>query len=59
MAPKTRRPGNSYAEDRELIEMAKTMTLEAIAKKTGRKPESILLSARRLSVSIKGRPKPS
>jgi len=47
----------SFASDRALVEMAKTMDLNSIAKKTGRKPESILRTAKRLSVSIKG-PKP-
>jgi hypothetical protein len=40
--------------DRELIELAKTMDLAAIVRKTGRKPESILKTARRLSLTIKG-----
>jgi hypothetical protein len=46
---------HSWAAERELIELAKTNTLEAIAKKTGRKPESILKMAKRLGLSIKGR----
>jgi hypothetical protein len=45
--------GRSMKADRELIEMAKTMDLAAIVKKTGRKPEAILKTARRLGVSIK------
>jgi len=45
----------SSAADRELIALAKTKTLEAIARKTGRKPEAILKTARRLGVSIKKR----
>jgi hypothetical protein len=40
--------------DRELIELAKTMNLIAIAKKTGRKPEGSLKTAKRLGISIKG-----
>jgi hypothetical protein len=40
---------------RELIEMAKTMDLAAIVKKTGRTPKSILITANRLGLSIKGR----
>jgi hypothetical protein len=51
----TRRPGPaSFATQRELIALAKTMDLEAIAKKTGRKPESILKSAKPLGIKIKG-----
>jgi hypothetical protein len=45
----------SWAAERELIELAKTMDLEAIVKKTGRKPESIIKTAKRLGLSIKGR----
>jgi hypothetical protein len=46
--------GRSYAFDRALIEMAKTMDLNAIARKTGRVPASILRRALRLGISIKG-----
>jgi hypothetical protein len=46
--------GRSFASDRALGEMAKTMDLKSIAKKTGRTPKSILRTAKRLSVSIKG-----
>jgi hypothetical protein len=45
----------SFAYQRELIEMAKTMDLAAIVKRTGRTPKSILNTAQRLSLSIKGR----
>jgi predicted RNA-binding protein with PUA-like domain len=45
----------SMASDRAFVEMAKIMDLNAIAKKTGRQPESILKTARRLGVLIKGR----
>ena len=45
--------GPSMKAERDLIEMAKTMDLAAIVKKTGRKPEAILRTARRLGVSIK------
>jgi ribosomal protein L11 len=45
----------SMASDRALVEMAKTMDLDGIAKKTGRTHESILKTARRLGVSITGR----
>jgi hypothetical protein len=51
--PKRRGP-NAWAADRELIELAKMMDLEAIAKKTGRKPESVLKTAKRLGIKIKG-----
>jgi hypothetical protein len=47
--------GRSMASDRALVEMAKTMDLSAIAKKTGRSPESVLKTAMRLSISIKRR----
>jgi hypothetical protein len=50
--------GRSYAAQRELIVMAKTMSLAAIAKRTGRSPESILRMAKRIGATIKGRPKP-
>jgi hypothetical protein len=46
--------GRSYAFDRALIEMAKTMDLNEIAKKTGRVPEALLKRALRLGISIKG-----
>jgi predicted RNA-binding protein with PUA-like domain len=45
----------SMASDRAFVVMAKTMDLNAIAKKTGRQRESILKTAMRLGVSIKGR----
>jgi hypothetical protein len=44
----------SWASERELIALAKTMDMEGIAKKTGRKPESILKTAKRLGIKIKG-----
>jgi hypothetical protein len=44
----------TLAADRQLIEMAKTMDLNTIAKKTGRKRISILRTALRLCISIKG-----
>jgi hypothetical protein len=46
--------GRAYAFDRALIEMAKTMDLNAIAKKTGRTPAALLKTALRLGISIKG-----
>jgi|HubBroStandDraft_2_1064218.scaffolds.fasta_scaffold3513846_1 hypothetical protein len=45
--------GISIASDRAIVKMAETMNLDAIAKETGRTPESILRTARRLSLSIK------
>jgi hypothetical protein len=50
--PKTRLSG--FASQRELIELAKTMDLAEIVRKTGRTPSNILLSAKRLGISIKG-----
>jgi hypothetical protein len=47
--------GKSMKAERELIAMARTMDLAAIVKKTGRSPEAILKTAKRLGVSIKGR----
>jgi hypothetical protein len=56
MAPKPKRRRTSgFAAQRELIAMAKTMNLAAIVKKTGRTPKSIMITANRLSLSIKGR----
>jgi hypothetical protein len=46
--------GRAYAFDRALIEMAKTMDLNAIAKKTGRTPAALLKRGTRLGISIKG-----
>jgi hypothetical protein len=56
MAPGPKRLDlRSLASDRQLIELAKTMDLEAIAKKTRRKPEAILKKAMRLGIKIKAR----
>jgi hypothetical protein len=52
------RYGRSFATDREFVKMAQTMGLNAIVKRTGRKPESIIKTALRLAVTLKGRPKP-
>jgi hypothetical protein len=53
MAAKPKRSGtHSRAAERALVELAKKMNLKAIAKKTGRKPESILKTARRLGIKI-------
>jgi hypothetical protein len=49
-----KRPGQSYAAQRELIELAKTLDLNALARRTGRTQASILKSAQRLSITIKG-----
>jgi hypothetical protein len=54
MAVKKLDRGRSFASDRAFVEMAKTMDLNAIAEKTGRTPESIFKTAKRLSISIKG-----
>jgi hypothetical protein len=51
--PKTRLAG--YAAQRELIEMAKTLDLDAIVRRTGRTRKAILESARRLGISIRRR----
>ena len=42
MATTSKQPGRSFSDERQLIELAKTMDLEAIAKRTGRKPEAVL-----------------
>ncbi|MGA3242962.1 MAG: hypothetical protein ABSG03_42520 [Bryobacteraceae bacterium] len=55
MAKTIRRHGSwSMKPDRELIELAKTNTLEAIAKKLQRQPKSILDKAKKLGLPIKG-----
>jgi hypothetical protein len=51
-APRRLEP-RSWAADRELIALAKTMDLEKIAKRTGHKPEAILKRAMRLGIKIK------
>jgi len=55
MAP--RRPGRSFSDERQLIELAKTIGLEAIAKKIGKTSKAVLKMAMRLGVSIKGKAK--
>jgi hypothetical protein len=57
MAIKKPNHGPSFASDRALIEMAKTDRFEAIVKQLGRTPESILKTAKRLGIAIKGKPK--
>jgi hypothetical protein len=54
MATTPKRPEPySRAVDRELIALAKTLDLEAIVKRTGRKPEAVLKMAKRLGVSLR------
>jgi len=54
-----KRPGShTWAADRELIALAKTKSLETIARKTGRTPEAILKTAKRLGLSIRRNAKP-
>jgi hypothetical protein len=43
----------SMKADRELIELAKTKTLEAIADQIQRPPATILRAAKRLGLSVK------
>jgi hypothetical protein len=50
------RKHNSMADERELIALAKTMTLDEIVRRTGRETKGILRTARRLCVSIRGKP---
>jgi ribosomal protein L11 len=54
IAPKRTRL-SGYASQRELIDLAKTMDLDAIVRKTGRTRQNILTSAKRLGIKIKGR----
>ncbi|WP_159008969.1 hypothetical protein [Bradyrhizobium sp. S69] len=53
MATAAKRLARSWASDREPIALVQKLDLEAIAKKTGRKPEAILKTARRLGISLK------
>ena len=55
MAAAPKRPGRSFANERQIIDLAKTIDLEAIVKRTGRKPKAILMMAMRLGIKIKGR----
>ena len=57
MPTSPKRPGRSFSNERQLMELAKTLDLETIVKKTGRKPEAVLKMARRLGLSIKGKAK--
>jgi hypothetical protein len=55
MAEAPKRPGPaSGASQHELIELAKALDLAEIVRKTGRTPSNILMSAKRLGISIKG-----
>jgi hypothetical protein len=55
LATKSKRPRPaSFASQRELIELAKTMDLAEIISKTGQTPSKILHSAKRLGISIRG-----
>jgi hypothetical protein len=55
MASTPKRLGpRSLASQRELIELAKALDLAEIVRKTGRTPSNILMSAKRLGISIKG-----
>jgi hypothetical protein len=47
--------GLSMKLDRELITLSRTRTLEAIAAKVQRQPESVLRRATKLGLSIKGK----
>jgi hypothetical protein len=58
MAAAPKRTGRSFASDREMIALAKTMDLETIVQKTGKKPESILKTAKRLGISLKSAARP-
>jgi hypothetical protein len=55
MVSKRNNRARSMKADRELIELAKTLDLKTIAQKVGRKPGAILITARRLGISIKGK----
>lgn len=58
MATAPKRPGRSFSDERQLIELAKTIDLEAIAKKTGRNPKAIVKIAKRLGISLKSAERP-
>jgi hypothetical protein len=53
VASTPKRRGRSFANERQIIELAKTKDLEAIVKRTGRKPENLLKMAKRLGIKIK------
>jgi hypothetical protein len=58
MSTTLNRPGRSFSDERQLIELAKTMDLETIVKRTGRKREAVLKMAKRLGVSLKSADRP-
>jgi hypothetical protein len=58
MAIASKRPGRSFSDERQLIELAKTIDLEAIAKKTGRNPKAIVKIAKRLGISLQSADRP-
>jgi hypothetical protein len=58
MAAAPKRTGRSVASDREMITLAKTMDLETIVKRTGKKPKSVLKTAKRLGISLKSANRP-
>jgi hypothetical protein len=43
----------SMASQRELIELAKTLDMDSIVRKTGRTPSNILISAKKLGIKIR------
>jgi hypothetical protein len=51
------REWSAMKSDRELIELARTKTLHAIAEQLNRPPAAILKKAKRLGLSIKREPK--
>jgi len=58
MCERRDRVWNSMKSDRELMELAKTKTLEAIAEQFNRSPAAILRKATRLGISIKRKSEP-
>jgi hypothetical protein len=52
--PKRSAPA-SMVKQRELIELAKTLDMDSIVRKTGRTPSNILISAKKLGIKIKER----
>jgi hypothetical protein len=51
------KPKWSMADDRELIVLSKTKSLDAIADQLGRSPKFIIKKAMKLGLNIKGRTK--
>jgi len=52
-----KRGGRSMKNDRELVKLAKSHSLEAIVEKTQRSPASVLKATARLGLSIKPKAK--